>query len=276
MIRSFFVYLLTAVVLYSPAVAGDLPRTGPINLKHATPGAYRVAQMIPFPGGARTRSILPVVSLGSGTTSTGGVTSVSMTTITDIPVGAQPFVAIQAVRCAGTFSVTSVSDGTNSYTLLKALGWQASSCLSVELWTTSANAVSAGATITANFSTTVNVGSHVATIAAAYVPGALGTYPSTDKSNVAESATTTPSSGSTGTLTQANELVIGAVGSYAGSLPSLSSEASGFTSVVTRSGGVDLVHIGYQIVSSTSSLSYQPTLSANTAAQSMIVTLKGL
>lgn len=276
MIRDFFTCLLAAVFLCNPAAAGQSPDIGPIAFKHAAPGAYeRVAQAIPFPGpGSRDRNI-KVTGIGSAGTTAGG-TTISMTTTAAIPAGSTVVVAISSAK-ASTISVSSVSDGTNSYALAAASGWGAATLVGLDFWyVNNANPVSSGATITATFSST-NIDPGY--IAAALVLN-LQSSPF-DKSNFTQysSPTTAPSSGATATLTQANEVCFGAATGYTSPATSTTlTESSGWTNLASINNGTSTryyIIFGYKIVAATTAQNYQPTLGSAAVSVGGIATFKG-
>lgn len=279
MIRQFVSSILIALFLYSPAVAGSIPRTGPIELPRATVGGYKVAQAIPFPGpGSRDRNI-KVTGIGSSGTAGPGVSSLTMTTTAAIPLGATVVIAISYSR-SSTISVTSVSDGTNNYALAAASGWSSGTFVALDFWyKVNANAVSSGATITATLSTSTSndPGGYMA---AALVLN-LSSAPF-DKSNFTQygGPTTAPSSGATATLAQANEVCFGAATGYTSPPTSTTrTESSGWTNLVSINNGGstrDWIIFGYKIVSATTAQNYQPTTGSPAVAVSGIVTLKGL
>jgi hypothetical protein len=98
-----------------------------------------------------------------------------------------------------------------------------------------------------------------------YEYSGLATSNSLDQKTSANPATsTTPSSGSI-TTTQASELVIGGVVLGSGTLTTVSTESTGFTTQENDTLGTSNhghLHSADQIVSSTGTFTYQPTLSA--------------
>ena len=98
-----------------------------------------------------------------------------------------------------------------------------------------------------------------------YEYSGLATSNSLDQKTSANPATsTTPTSGSI-TTTQASELILGAVVLGSGTLTTVSTESTGFTTQendTLGTGNHGHLHSADQIVSSTGTFSYQPTLSA--------------
>lgn len=230
-------------------------------------------QSIPFPGPGNSPAIV-VVGIGSSSVST-GVSSQSITTTAAINTGDLVVVAIGVVQPSG-ISVSSVSDGTNTYT--KAVGaFNATTFLDTEIWyKANAAAVGSGATITATLSTGTSGSPGVMAAARA---GGTSTVP-LDKTNHTEYTTgSTLASGTTGTLTQAKEVVFGVAYLYNVSSQTTLTESSGFTNLLAYTQGVSpfvAFNFAYQVVNATSALNYSPTPSqAVTGAGSNIATFKG-
>jgi hypothetical protein len=201
-------------------------------------------------------------------------TTMTITTTAAIPAGSLAFVATSFNKSGSTIAVSSVSDGTNSYSLAKSAGWDATNADAAELWyKENAAAVGSGATITITYSTTASSG---AISAAGYCTGILASG-SLDSTNSAQYAPSTAfSSGATATLAQAKELIIGALGFY--NANATVTEGSGFTLLVDLnqgSGAFLHVHLAYQIVNATTAINYQPTLSAANFGHSIIASFKG-
>lgn len=212
-------------------------------------------------------------SLGSGQSSSSS--TVTMTTGAAIPGGSLAVVAISFNK-SSTISVSSVSDGTNSYTRARTSTWDASNARVVELWyKENASGVSSGATITATASVTSDA--NVNMIAAAYVTG-VETASALDAVNSTRYAPSTSyASGSTGTLSQADEIAFGVAAGYTASSAATVTEGSGFTQIVERqqgSGAQEFIHLAYEIVAATTALNYQPSLSVTSYGASLIATFK--
>lgn len=152
-----------------------------------------------------------------------------------------------------TGSVSSVSDGTNTYT--QAVGAKsAGNGFGFEIWfSANCSAVSSSTNVTATYSTSVNM-----KMAVVRVPGALTVSPK-DATASNTTASATPSV-STGALAQASEIVFGAVG--CNSQSGAYTEATGFTNVINSNTGNLFFGAGYKVVSSSSSVTYNPTLTA--------------
>jgi len=113
-----------------------------------------------------------------------------------------------------TVSVSSISDGTNNYTLAKSAGWDPTNFDNQELWYCANSApLAPGATITITYSAPTIGGTNQPVACAGYCMGLTATP--LDKTNSTKyEPGTAYSSGTTGTLTQAKELIIGALGFY--------------------------------------------------------------
>lgn len=192
------------------------------------------------------------VSLGSGT-ATIGASTVSLTLGTAIVANDLVVVAIGWDNNP-VGSVSSVTDGTNTYALAgTARG--ASAQGDVELWyKANATAVASG-TITATLSGTIAAGRSGSMIAAR-VTGVDSTP--LDKSANSTATTATPTV-STGTLSQANEIVFGA--DFLSTFPFsyTPSTSSAFTQIGSTVVTVDQLAFVYRTVSSTSSVTNAPT-----------------
>lgn len=231
---------------------------------------------IPFPGpGMPAKPVIGTpISIGSVVMSAATRSSATLTTTANIPAGSLVVIGFHA-PFSGAQTVSSVSDGTNSYSSAVTNAYDGSTQLvSAIYYKENASAVSSGATITITFS-----GSTIAqptVITAGYVTGTI-TSSSLDKTNSGTtSAGTAYASGSTGTLTQANEVAFGYIGEYNASVTI--TEGSGFSTLNNpRQGGGSNFNANqaYQIVSATTALNYQPSTSANTYGKALIATFKG-
>jgi hypothetical protein len=161
---------------------------------------------------------------------------------------------------------TGVSDGTNTYTKALSLCTGAGSCPDVSLWyVQNASALSSGATITAG----ISGGAPTQIIAAAQVSGVAttssfdttGAGASNPTASVIGTPTASPSV-TTGTLSQANEIIFGVTGSE--TIETYTEDAN-FTNLFAASfvGHANSLSLGYRIVSSTAPVTFAPTLSAS-------------
>lgn len=240
------------------------------------------AQGMPMPGpGARDFRIQAPVNVGTATSS--AVSSLPLTTTADIPAGSL-IVVFVSISKSSTISVSSMSDTAgNSYSLARTSTWDLGTFITNEIWyKANATAMSSGGTITATLSATSG---NDQSIQAAYVLNAAPSSP-LDKVNSASSggscALPLPASGSTGTLTQANEIAFGFHGGYSNAATTpTTTPSSGFSLgnnyiVNTRNAN----HYDYQIVSATTALNNNPTIGGSGVttycAANIIATFKGL
>lgn len=190
------------------------------------------------------------VSLGvNGNTS--GSTNLTITTTSAISSGDLAFVFV------GVYTnqvVSSVSDGTNSYTKAGAYSYNNGGYLNCELWYKSnCSAVSSGATITISYGGTASYWGAVA--------GKCTITPNpsvVDISPVWTGINGTSPSVSTGTLSNANELVLGCVYSWNTTAPTYPGAFSSLDSVTTSVNR--FTGVAYDVVSSTGSVTFNPTM----------------
>lgn len=219
-------------------------------------------------------SIGTPTSLGSNKSEGSPVSNGSMTTTAAIVAG-NLVVVVVSLNSNNGITVSSISDGTNSYT--KAISFIQSSVSDVEIWyKANASAVGSSATITANFSGS-STGSFCGfAIAAAQITGIATTSPldqhaSNGGTTLSTITATTPS------LSQANEIAIGACLDANSNLTY--SGASGFTNLfnISNTSGPDgNTTVDYDIVSSTSAISYSPTWNTtNNRIAAVVATFEG-
>lgn len=217
----------------------------------------------------------PPVSIGTNV-GTGGGTTMTITTTQAIPKGALLLVGTIFTKST-TISVSSISDGTNSYSLAKSAGWDATNTENEELWyCANAAAIASGATITITYSATTT-GTNPPIAVAAYCTGIATSSPLDKTASTVYAPGTAFSSGSSGTLTQGYELIIGFLGFY--NAACTITEASGFTQINDQdqgSGARFRCHMAYQIVNATTAVNYQPTLSAANFGGSILASFKGI
>ena len=234
-------------------------------------GAFAASSKRGFSGRAPRPPITAPVALGTFTRGQVGATNqFTFTTSAAIPVGTLALVAI-GMNGAGTpVTVSSVSDGVNNYT--RATSTNSGSDL-VELWyVANAAARASGSTITITFSATYG-GSGYGTASAAYVPN-VATVTPLDKIAAQATTGTTPSI-STGTLTNANEIVIG-VSFNDDSNPSFTEDAgNGWTNTnLTGSAAGSRSALSYIIVSTTASKSWAPVWGTSGTLLSLLASFK--
>jgi len=227
-----------------------------------------------WPGSGKT---YPIVSgtiggytlLGSNIASRNGLNTITLTTVAAIPGGAGVVVCTGNVD--GNHAISSISDGTNSYTKGGG-GVTANGITGSEIWyKQNASAVSSGATLTVTGS--ANFDTNAVFVIAAYVTS-LAVTPVDNHPAPGNNTNTI----STGVLAQASELVIGTFVGYQAANPTYN-ESAGFTNIAAVSlsaanyvaGGC-----GYKITNATTSVTYNPSFT-NAATNSAIdvVSFKG-
>ena len=215
------------------------------------------------------------VSLANAISTAAARTTFSFTTGTSIPAGALVVVAVQA-GFAVAQTISSITDGTNSYSAFVTNAFDASTQLMGAVWyKENAAAVSSGATITATFS-----GSTIAQptiVQVAYFTG-IALASAIDASNTSTSVnTTTYASGSSGALAQAKETVVGFVGMY--NANATITESTGFSNIGTTAQGAGSFfqsRLSYTTVGTTTALNYQPSPSTATYGKCFIATFRGM
>jgi hypothetical protein len=184
--------------------------------------------------------------------------SASFITSANIVAGDTVIVATSAVG-PPLRSVTSVTDGTNTYSMVVG---QQSVDTDVEMWACqNCLAVASGATLTVNYSGTASID-----VMAARIPGLVAA--SVDKTAGAAGISAT-----TATLSQTNEIAIGTFQSF-----SPATEGTGFTSIppaiLHNTFNPNYQTFGYQIVNSTAAVTY--TAAPNSGRPiAVIATFKG-
>lgn len=245
---------LAAVVFASPSPAQTLPGWP----------AGQIGRTLVTPIGSPQK-----VCANSGTTT---VSTKTCTTTAGIQSGDLVVISISFYNAGTTAaSISSVSDGTNSYTLGVIGTPGTSSTASTALYyCQNCTAVSSGATITVNWG--ANTFGQV--IIAARVSGIL-TSGSLDKTNTSGTTTNSPSV-STGTLTNGNEIVWCATGGY--NLTGFTEDSgNSFTNIDNiATGSQFLGTLSYRIVTSTASITCAPTTTGAAGSTPIVVgTFKG-
>lgn len=195
-------------------------------------------------------------------------TSSTFTTIADSPAGNAIFVA--EAQAASNFAGTpSCSDSAgNTYSLVNVTSLVGPPNESVVLfYALSALHLPLGGTITV----TDGVGSTRRLISGISVPGitALDVNPAGNTS-----AGTAAPSISTGTLAQAEEIVLGFIGVSSGNSDTYT-ESAGFTSATAQGILTNKLHFAYQIVAATTSVTFAPTLGTSRPVAYNAVSFKG-
>lgn len=204
-------------------------------------------------------------NLGTATSSSGAATSLSITTGATVPAGATILLAtyLTLVSSSGSAGVTSISDSAgNTYTAVDSGAAVKNTAVGgpmVCYIANNVNQLNSGSSITINFAS----GQQSILMAASYVTG-LTASPVDKINNSTVSTTGSGATVSTGTLSQPSEIVIGMMAAL--DQTSLSfTQASGFTTMTgpanVSNSNLSGFQWGYQIVSSTSSVSYTPSAS---------------
>jgi hypothetical protein len=205
------------------------------------------------------RAAVPT-SFGHSVTSSGGRSSLTMTTTAPIVAGALAIVAIFGNTGNGAYTTNSVSDGINTYSMaIGGISFNGNYANLKFAYKANAAAVPSGSTLSIAFQPTMTGDTiHVAT---AQIPS----YSTFDKTNQNTGAIGIP----TGTLSTAKEVIFGFAanvgaggGAYAG--------ASGFTNLSTDGGlnyssSPQYSALDYKLVTSTASITYTPTWASNSS-----------
>jgi SPRY domain len=221
---------------------------------------------LPFTGNSQTAS--PVVSLGSAT-STGVQSSNSFTTTSSIAIGDLVVVGVQIGSNTTVPTVSSVSDGSaNIYSLAKRSTAYGNTV--TEIWYTKATAaVSSGATITATWS-----GSNGGLGAAHAIMGAKATGVGISASPldvaVTANATTTTPTLSSGSLSQANEIVF----AFSAGQASVTNWSPNFNNIVNTFQSGNYNQLSYNLPISTSAVSDAPVFSSSTPTTLTVCSFK--
>jgi hypothetical protein len=202
--------------------------------------------------------------------SVGSVTQFTTTTTTNIPAGSLSVIVV-GVNSSNSVTVSSVSDGTNSYTSAVTQS-QNGGVGQTSLWyVANAKAVASGATITVTFSGNTGAVGQSGIIAAA-VSGAMTTTP-LDKTASGSAASNTVTVAS-GALTLPSEIIFGGNFENNSASPTYTTP-SGFTNIANvNTGGNGSIAMDYQIVSGTSSVSYAPSWSTGSSIGACVATFK--
>lgn len=218
--------------------------------------------MWPGPGTAHSLpAISTPTSLGSGTSSGAGVTT-SLNYSASVPAGA---LVVVEMSNSNLLTYTTLTDTCgNTFSAITAAGNNVANNNVVALWyKENATACASGQTLTG----TSSVGTANRTIAAVYVTGIIASG-SLDKSANGTSGSGVPSI-ATGTMAQANEIIIGATTSN-GTITASSSAA--FTQSLTATPPNS--DMEYRIVAATTTQNFAPT-TASSGAGVVLGTFKG-
>lgn len=208
------------------------------------------------------------VNLGTGTASGAGATTITISTLAAISAG--DLITVWVTMGGSSLStVSSITVGTN--TLIKADS-VSSGGTGIELWyKENASSVASTTNLTVTFSALVG-GGPGAEAGASTTSGVL-TASSLDLTPAGFAGTTNSPSISTGTLSQANEIVFGVVYHAAGTYMTSAGFAD-INSVLNNVGDFD--YFSYEIVASTASVTYNPSFSTSTITLAVVATFKGI
>jgi hypothetical protein len=235
------------------------------DVKREAQARKRILATFPFPTFMPSKVFGTVTQIASSFSASVNASSITAATSAAIPAGA---LAVIVVGCNTTNSVTvsSVSDGTNSYTKATSVS-QNGGVGETSIWyKLNASAVSSGATITVNFSGASGSPAQAGLI------GAYVTGPSAlDKTNQGTAASTTTSI-STGTLSQSLEIIFGGNFENNAASPTYTTP-SGFTNVATNvTGNNGAIALDYKKVTSTGSVTYAPSWSTGSGIGAVLAT----
>jgi hypothetical protein len=210
-------------------------------------------------------------SLGTGSNSGASVTTTTITTGANIVAGDCAVVGwYTADGVTAARSVSSVSDGTNTYTRLNNFS-NGTNEYHMEIWyCANCSAVSSGGTITITHTSSGGGGS-MRSAGAFTVSGIISSPADTAPTGEYLASSTTPSVAS-GALAKANEIVVGMnASSSAGSY----TEDAEFTNVNTITQSGQILHLSYNIVAATTSVTFNPTWSSAGTQVTIVGSLKG-
>jgi hypothetical protein len=251
--RSIIAALLTALVWSVASLAqpvGFPPFAAPGNISIGTPQSLGYAGV--FGGGAASQALNYSANVLSG----------------------DMLVACVNVSNAAAVTNTSVSDGTNSYTLAEQATFGSGTFLNI-WYKANASPVSSGTTLTASLSGGMS-GTNVIQLGAWRVPGVITSPLDAVNQNKATSATTVTVS--TGALAKANEIIAGC-GAINNGATNTSYSASGFSTVLSGNPtGSNNYALGMSdlIVSTTTSVNFAPAFGGSGGTMyGAVATLKG-
>lgn len=192
-----------------------------------------------------------------GTRRVAGTTTVVLTTTASVPAGAMIFV-LAATPNGDTVAISSCADSVgNTYTAGTSYTPGGSTAARIRpFWVPNATALGSGGTITVTCSGT----GEVKYLSACYVTGADTTTPLSDE-GPGQGLGLSSTSISTGTLSNANCVVFGIIAGDSLNNGAFSS-GTGFTTGVDNAGGTRSV-ISYKLVTSTASVTYNPSWVGN-------------
>lgn len=216
------------------------------------------------------------VEVGSGQWTTGSTIPITLTA--NVPAGSTLILFSNVLGALAVQTpVSSVADAASNPWAVGLNKGQGTGPEDTDIWFGRMNTgLSSGGTVTVTYGGVGGLGQGIASLA--YVTG-LDTTSPLDKAVGAVGSSTAPSSGTSGTLSQANEICIGVVGRYnAASTVTLTSIGS-FTAMTKQQNSAGTTRCtvwpAYQIVSATTAQTYSGTLSVTGAWEAIQITLKG-
>lgn len=212
------------------------------------------------------------VSLGTNSSTTASITSLALTTAADINAGDTVVVAVSLQAASGVGTVSSVTDGTNTY-VKRNFTSDGPTTYDIEWWEAkNAQQTTAGATLTANFAA-IGGALPAINLHAATISGLSTTNPA-DRLGGGTGTATTSLTTTTAALSQGSEIVMGlSLSNTVGT----ETQSSGFANVSTSAAGaLDRLAMDYQIVSSPAVPSYAPTWSISGQIVQLLTTYRGL
>lgn len=219
----------------------------------------QVSMPFPGPGGVSITPLGTPATLGS-VTSTANANTAALTASAAIQGGD---LIVCFVSNANLMTVSSVSDGTNSYSQAVSVGNNGANSNVGAFWYVASAAAVASPTITATFSAT---NTNVKALDCARVAGT--TASPLDKTNSGTSGAG-GAAVATGTLSQATEVIFGAI-----TTNNTITASSGFTQLNTATSGAFHADIEYQVVASTSTVTFQAG-TGGSGSGSVVATFKG-
>ena len=214
------------------------------------------------------------VEVGSGQFVSGATIAIVLTA--SIPAGATAILSSNVLASGGSNTpVTAVADAASNPWAVGLNKGQSSGPEDTDIWVgRMVTGLSSGSTVTVTYSATLGQG--IAGIS--YITG-LDTAAPKDKAVGAVGSSTAPSSGTSGVLTQANEICFGVIGRYnAASTVTLTGIGS-FTAMtkLQESSGTSRCTAwpAYLIVAATTAQTYAGTLSVTGVWEALLVTFKG-
>lgn len=193
------------------------------------------------------------------------VSSIAITTVADVSIGSLIVVSCGNIN-TGSDTVSTITDnasgGSNTY--VKAVGgFEASANIDAEIWYSVANhTLSSGSTITITM--TSSVGIQAIAVGAAALVGVMASPLDATPTQVTYASGQSSPTISSGTLAQPTEALFGFVFCFSGNITF--TQAAGFTNLSKISNIIGAntgnMSFDYRVVSSTSSVTYNPGLSA--------------